>query len=168
MSETSGGEVYAKHITERLAAEVERKKTLEGRGTTLVTTSSTLLTIIFALTVFITGKEASFKFNNDVAIWFLLAALLVFVASAVAAIYVQTFAIKYTVTSAQSLRGMVETNHWNDPADLAQRECAWHDMETTLSIRSANDEKAGYVIGSFVLQVAAIFLLGVSLGIELF
>jgi hypothetical protein len=54
------GAVYQAMVDSLLKAEYERRKTLEGRGATLLTASASMLTLIFALTVFVTGKDHVF------------------------------------------------------------------------------------------------------------
>jgi hypothetical protein len=80
------GKVYEQLVGAHVAAEFDRKKTLEGRGTTILTTSGSLLTLIFGLTVVVSGKDA--KFGNHWAVLLLMAALLAFVVSAVIAIFI--------------------------------------------------------------------------------
>ncbi|MGB9248453.1 MAG: hypothetical protein WCC28_01530 [Mycobacterium sp.] len=80
-------------VSDLLAAEFDRRKTLEGRGAALMTASVCLVTLIFALTVILTGKDHVFA--NRYAVYFLLAALVSFVISAVIAIMVQTRGFNY-------------------------------------------------------------------------
>lgn len=51
------GKVYEQLVGAVVTAEFDRKKSLEGRGTTIVTTSTSLLALIFGLTVIVTGKD---------------------------------------------------------------------------------------------------------------
>lgn len=85
------GKVWEQMLGAVVAAEFDRKKTLEGRGTTILTTSGSLLTLIFGLTVVVSGKDA--KFENPWAIMFLMGALFAFVVSAVIAIYIAAWGL---------------------------------------------------------------------------
>jgi len=68
-------------VKDLLAAKYDRRARMEGRGSTIVTTSASLLTVVFGLTVVVTGKD--YVFANCYAVFALLAALLAFVISAV-------------------------------------------------------------------------------------
>jgi uncharacterized membrane protein len=68
-------------VKDLLAAEYDRRARMEGRGSTIVTTSASLLTVVFGLTVVVTGED--YVFANCYAVFALLAALLAFVISAV-------------------------------------------------------------------------------------
>lgn len=50
------GKVWQSMVSDLLAAEFDRRKTLAGRGATLLTASASLVTLIFGLTVIVTGK----------------------------------------------------------------------------------------------------------------
>src|ERR1700733_1286148 len=83
------GKVWEQMAAAVVAAEFDRKKTLEARGTTILTTSGSLLTLIFGLTVVVSGKDA--RFEDPWAVMLLMGSLLAFVFSAVIAIFVAVY-----------------------------------------------------------------------------
>src|SRR6476659_5906451 len=80
---SAGGRVYEQMMAAVMAAEYDRRKAVEGRGAAILTTSTTMLTLIFGLTVLVIGKDQPFK--NHLALWFVTSALAAFVLSAVIA-----------------------------------------------------------------------------------
>lgn len=160
------GKVYDGMIENLLTAEFDRRKTLEGRGATLMAASGTMLTLIFGLTVIVTGKDPVFK--SGCAVDLLLAALAAFVVSAVTAIFVQTYGFKYQTASRDFLREVVENNdNWARRADDAARMWAVRRVNTITSLREGNNAKACLVTASLWAQVVAIGLLSASVGVEL-
>jgi hypothetical protein len=153
-------------IESLVTAEFDRRKTLEGRGATLLTASGTMLTLIFGLTVLVTGKDAVFA--DRCAVDLLIAALAAFVVSAVVAIFVQTYGFKYRTPSREFLREVVDDNdNWGRRADDAARMWARRRVNTIASLREGNNTKAVLVAVSLWSQVIAIALLSGSVGLEL-
>jgi hypothetical protein len=69
------GEIYTDHVCKLLDAEYDRRKVLEARGDSIIKTSSGIIALIFALAVFISGKDYKFT-NHWNSIWFLVGALI--------------------------------------------------------------------------------------------
>ncbi|WP_425005769.1 hypothetical protein [Mycolicibacterium sp. S3B2] len=158
-------EVYAQHVGGLLEGEYERRKTLEARGGSIITTSAAVIALIFSLTVFISGKD--YKYTNHLnSIYILGAALLAFVVSATIAIYVQSWGLKYTITGKKTLLAMTQ-GLWDLPSDDAKRMCLQRLVNTTLTMREGNDRKAVAAQYSVIVQVVAVILLGLSLIFEL-
>lgn len=153
-------------VKDLLAAEYDRRAKMEGRGSTIVTASASLLTLVFGLIVVITGKD--YVFTNGYAIFALLAALVAFVISAVLGIVVQSYAFAYKTISPESLRQLTSKRLWDDrPADYAARDDVSQQVTTISTMREANQRTAKLVTASLVFQVVAIVLLSVSIGLEL-
>jgi hypothetical protein len=156
--------VYEQMMSAQMTAEFDRRKAIEGRGAAILTTSTTMLTLIFGLVVIVTGKNEPFK--NQLALWLLTAALGALVVSALFAIVVQTFGFKHTVPSRQLLNGLTGS-HWSRSEDDARRMWVRRQVLTTLSLRSSNNLRATLVVWSLRAQVVAIALLAASVGVEL-
>jgi hypothetical protein len=124
-----------------------------------------MLTLIFGLTVIITGKD--YTFRNHCAVWFLTLALAAFVVAAVIAIFIQTYGFKYTVTSTATLDGLVQDANWHRTEDDARRMWVSRQVQTIKSLRHGNNRKAALVIWSLGFEVLAIALLALSVGFEL-
>ncbi|BBZ51998.1 hypothetical protein MHEI_37150 [Mycobacterium heidelbergense] len=163
---SAAGQIYQAMVSDLLKCEFDRRRALEGRGATLVTSSGALLTLIFGLTVLVTGKDQVFQ--NRWAIWVLLAALVAFVASALIAIFIQSWGFKYAITSRKTLKSLARDNtEWARLADDATRSWLTRQVNTICSLRDGNDMKAKLVTWSLGFQVAAITLLSASVGIDL-
>ncbi|WKG03069.1 hypothetical protein [Mycolicibacterium sp. HK-90] len=160
------GRIYLAITDKLLAAEYDRRKAFEGRAAALLTSSGTMLTLIFGLTVLVTGKDAVFA--SPAAIYALIAAMIAFLASAVVAIVVQAQGYEYSVLSDDSLRSLArDNNEWARRADDATRAWVNKQVSTICTMRAGNSTKAKQVAFSLWSQVAAIALLAVSVGIEL-
>lgn len=158
------GGIYSAMVGNLVTAEFNRRKSLEARGATIVATATAMLTIIFGLTVIVTGKD--YVFSNTCAQFFLGAALTSFVASAVLAIVVQTYGFKYTVIGPETLRSITNEN-WDRSAEDAQRMWIRRQVNTVISLRETNDTRADLVAFSLGCHVAAILLLTASIVFEL-
>lgn len=159
------GTIYQAMVGNLLAAEYDRRAKTEARGSTLVTTSASLLTLVFGLTVVVTGKD--YVFTNGFAVLTLIAALISFVVSAVLGIVVHALAMPYSTVGRASLDQLTDDSFWRLPADEAVREDVAQQVDTIRTLRHGNERKAKWVTASLVSQVVAIFLLTVSVGIEL-
>jgi hypothetical protein len=83
-------------------------------------------------------------------------------------IFVQTYLFKYTVISRESLRSRPRDNkEWARLADDATRSWLTRQVNTICSLRRGNNGKARLVTWSLILQVVAIALLSVSVGLDL-
>jgi hypothetical protein len=162
---SAAGEVYEKLAGTLLAVEQDRRKRVEGRGATILTTSTTMLTLIFGLTVIVTGREYTFK--SHYAVWSLTLALAAFVVSAVIAIFVQTYGFKYGVLSTATLESLVKNVNWYRTEDDARRMWVHSQVQTIKTLRQSNKRKADLVIWSLGFEVLAIALLALSVGLEL-
>lgn len=159
------GKVYQTMVGSLLAAEYDRRAKIEARGSTIVTTSASLLTLVFGLTVVVTGKD--YAFTNGFAILALLAALSSFVISTVLGIVIQNYSFAYKVISPETLRQLTDNASWDRTANFAARADVSQQVTTICSLREVNERKSRLVTVSLVFQVVAITLLSVSIGIEL-
>ncbi len=162
---SAAGKVYETLVGSLLTAEQDRRKSVEGRGATILTTSTTMLTLIFGLTIILTGKD--YVFRNHNAVCFLTLALAAFVVSAAVAIFVQTYGFKYAVTSTKTLESLVEEVNWDRTEDDARRMWVNRQVQTIKSLRQGNNRKAGLAMWSLGFEVLAIALLALSVGLEL-
>jgi hypothetical protein len=159
------GTIYQAMVGNLLAAEYERRAKMEARGSTLVTASASLLTLVFGLTVVVTGKD--YVFTNGFAVLTLIAALIAFVVSAVLGIVVHALPVPYNTVGRASLDQLTDDSFWQLSADEALRNDVWQQGDTIRTLRIGNERKAKWVTASLVAQVMAILLLTVSVGIEL-
>lgn len=161
-------EVFAEYIAARKVDELDRRKRVEDRGAAIVTTSSSLLTLVFLLTVFVTGsdKDAA-KLVSRTAGSFLLVALACFVIAVVIGIAVQHTMWKSKRVALSTLQNMFDgTSDWHGDADEALRVCAFLDYEVLKSISEGTALKAKLILIALGFQGVAVLLLLCSLGIE--
>lgn len=164
---SAAGKIYQAAVTAMLAAEFERRKTLEARGATLTTGSTSLVALIFGLTVLVTGKDS--VLTSHWAVYVLLAGLLFFVVAAVIGIFVQMYLHKYDVPDCEYLDTLAGTDEeWARTADHAVRTDVSQKVRTLCSLRDGNASKAKLILAGLVVQIVAIAFLAVSLGVELY
>jgi hypothetical protein len=160
------GKVYEQLVSAVTTAEFDRKKTLEGRGATIITTSTSLLALIFGLTVIVTGKEH--LFHSHCAVKLLIASLAAFVLSAVIAIFIATYGTAYRLTGPETLEHLTDHKNWEDRTeDDARRMWVNRQVNTINTLRRGNDRKAKAVTWSLAVQVLAIALLSAAAAIEI-
>jgi hypothetical protein len=162
------GLVFQAMVRDLLAAEYDRRTKMEGRGSMIVTASASLLTVVFSLTVVVTGKD--YVFESCLAVVALLAALLAFVVSAVLGIVVGAYGFNYRTVDRKTLKRLTDQQgeFWTMSADDAVNHDVEQQVETICSLRNANKKKANLVTAGLVSPVLAITLLSVSLGLELY
>lgn len=159
------GKVYQLMVASLLATEFDRKKTLEARGAVLVTSSVSLLTLVSGVMVLLVGKD--YVFRDHCSFMILLGALLAFIASAVCAVFVQTYGFGYTVMDRATLKNLENNSNWSRTADDAARNWVHWQVISICSLRESNGIKANLIVCGLALQVLAIILLSGSLGLEL-
>jgi len=159
------GKVYQLMVASFLAAEFDRKKTLEARGATLVTSSVSLLTLVTALTVLVAGKD--YVFRDHRAFMVLLVALAAFIAAGAVGVFVQTYGFKFRVMDAATLEVLANQPNWERTADDAARNWVHWQVMSICTLREGNNTKAALIGIGLGFQLLAIVLLAVSVGIEL-
>jgi hypothetical protein len=149
-----------------VAAEFDRKKTLEVRGTTILTASGSLLTLIFGLTVLVTGKD--YVFGSGISAVLLMASLAAFVVSAIIAIFIAAYGTAYRLVGRETLECLTGDEFWEKKtADEARRMWVQRQVNTIKTLRRGNNRKATAVIWSLAAQVLAMTLLSLSVAVEL-
>jgi len=156
------GETYAAFIESELKREHDRRSALDARAIALSTTSSALLTLVFAITVIVTGKE--YQFSSAGARGLLLS-LALFVVAAVLGL-IANVSRKYQVADRDTLREMTN-GHWTDTEVDARNICAGLSVTTIATLRCGNDFKDDLIRVAFGLQITAILGLVVTVGWEL-
>lgn len=133
----------------------------------MLTSSASVLALVFGLTVLVTGKDAVFA--SHAAVWVLCASLLFFVLAAGFAIVVQAHMYKYEVVSKEYLASLAASDtEWSQSADHAVRSDVSQKVRTLGSLRDGNKVKAVFTIVGLWLQMGAIALLAVSIGLEFY
>lgn len=159
------GPVFTEFIEKELAYERDRRKSLDARGISALTTSSTLVTLIVGLGAIVTsvdGFEPGWP-----AIALLGFALLAFVLTALLGLLANRL-VKYQVVDPAQLRTWRDHDKkWNDEADKAKRVIAEANITTIETLRKGNGRKAKLLEAALWSQLAAIVLLAAAVGVVL-
>jgi len=153
----NAGSEYARLISDQLAEERDRKKSLEQRGTAVVTTVSALTSLLLGLGALVT-KSASFSLPEQ-ARPFVVWALISFVVAAVLAV-ATNLPVGYREPDIPGLRRLVTPENWGDNQDTGSISVA--DVQVTIieSARKANGRKALLLVAALSAEVVAVALLG--------
>ena len=162
---SAAGKIYEQVTAAVVASEFDRKKTLEGRGSTLVTASASLLTLTFGVIFVVTGKDYLFK--SGWAVGLLLASLAAFLVSAVIAVFVAVEGTEYAVIADETLDALTTGDKWNKTEDNARLMWVRRQVDTAKSLRESNNKNVTRVAWSLWIQVLAIALLAGSVVVEL-
>lgn len=157
------GDAYSAFIEAELKNERDRRTSLDARGLAIVTTSSGIITLIFALSALVTGPD--FKISDAGRNW-LISSLVGFILSGVVGIAANANMFGYRVASIDTLRKML-TEHWKDSEPSAKNVSSTLHVQTLQSLRRGNDTKVYILTLGLSLQAVAITLLAVAILIEL-
>jgi hypothetical protein len=157
-----GRTVYAEYIKDQLEAQEARKASLEQRGLAVITTSGALVTLLFGLTALTTKRAQTFDIPH-LAASFLVVALVFFVLAAVSAL-VTNVPRSYQGVTVDSLRSAVKSR-WDDTEEVASRKVALTQLDVLAAAKKVNTEKGYALITGMVLEIFAVALVGVAMGI---
>lgn len=147
------GLAYGQLIADQLTEERSRKASLEARAVTVITTSSALATLLFALTA---GLTATSKFRlSGPAKLPLLLTLVTFVFSAAFSLAANV-PLQYREPTSAGLARLVNTNYWSASAEIGEIRVAEAQVVCLAAARSANDLKARVLIGAIFFELLAI------------
>jgi hypothetical protein len=147
------GRAYGQLIADQLTEERSRKASLEARGVTVITTSSALATLLFALTA---GLTATSKFILPVSAKLpLLLTLVTFVFSAVLSLVVNV-PLRYREPTLAGLAGLLNSNYWKAPAEVGEIRVAEAQVTSLAAARYANNLKGRLLIGAIFFELLAI------------
>lgn len=111
----------------------------------------------------------NFVYQNVFAIGALLAAMVLFLASAILAILVQAYGYEYSVISDDALKALARDHQeWGRRADDATRAGVAKQVSTICTMRGGNSTKATLIQWSLWLLVCGIVFLSISASVELF
>lgn len=156
------GETYAKFIEAELKAEYDRRASVDARALAIVTSSSGFLTLVFAITVLVTGKDYTFSAAGARG---LVGSLAAFSVAAFVGLGANA-SLKYKVPEAATLLRMT-SDHWTDSETAARNISAGLNVTTLATLRTGNNRKALAVLVAFGFQMAAILGLLLTLCWEL-
>ena len=152
----SGPDVYSDFIKTLIDAESARKTSTESKGTAVITTSSALVTILFAL-VAVVASRTTFKLPASAHGW-LVGAIVSFVLAAATAILV-SFPLPYGQTNItlSDLR-----TWWGDTVDTAEAAVSGLRLRALTAARRMNAVKAGILAVACTAELVGLILLTVA------
>lgn len=153
---TDAGSVYSQLISDQVTEERSRKTSLEARGITVITTSGTLATLLFALTAGLTATK-NFKLAEPAKLPLLLA-LISFVVAAIFGLATNVPLI-YREATPQGLAKLVDAKYWTAPPAVGQLRVAAAQVTLLAAARSANNLKVRFLISAIAAELLAVILL---------
>jgi hypothetical protein len=161
MPDARAGDAYSRLIDDQVNQERDRKASLESRGVTVVTTSSALATLLFALTAGLT-TAASFKLPGSAKLPLILA-LATFVLAAVLGL-ATNIPLRYRGPTAEALGNLCNPNYWDGAAALGQRRVAEAQVRGLQYARDANAYKVVLLLSAIGCELAAAGILAWAIG----
>ncbi len=155
----SAGPVFLDLIKSQLDEERNRKSSLEQRGITVITTSSTLVTLLFAFTALATKANPTYVLATGARGW-LFVSLMFFVAAAVAGL-VSNWTLSYVEVDALEFKNLLQTR-WNDPTTEVAERVAMFNLDVIEGARGRNNLKSNAVRVGITLELFAIATLAIS------
>jgi len=158
-----GSTIYSEYLQEQLAGEDARKESIEKRGLAVITTSGTIVSLLFGLVAVLTGAD-KYTLPSGAEPW-LGAALGAFVLAALAGI-VTNMPLLYLGVKPQELKGAVD-NLWEDAPDIAEKRVAATQVKVLTRAKSMNAAKGWILVGAVVAQLAAVVFLALAVRVIL-
>jgi hypothetical protein len=152
-AEAGGTETYAALIGRELDAQELRKASLEQRGLAVITTAGALTSLLFGLAAFST-KSAHALVLPASARHLLIAALVLFFASAVGALVVNAPLI-YQAVKPVEIRGRLNETPIRGH-EAASRDIAFTQLKALESAKKMNGIKGWALLASMVVEAAAV------------
>lgn len=154
--EQVGHHAFSALISEQLEEERARKQSLEQRGLAVVTSSGTLVTLLFALAALVTKPE-TFQLPPD-SKKYLAVAVGAFAIAGVLGIFTNK-PLRYEEPSTDWLRSLTAPTIWNNASEaIAARRAAESRVNTIDSFRSKNVQKVRLLAFAIGLEVVAVGL----------
>jgi hypothetical protein len=161
MPDGGAGKAYGALIADQLAEERNRKASLEARGVTIITTSGTLVTALFALTEGLSAA-AELKLPGHAKLALILA-LGAFVLAAIAGL-ATNFPLRYKEPTPNGLAKLVDTDYWTAAAEIGQIRVAAAEITILAVSRSANSLKAALLLVGISFELLAVIFLSWAVG----
>lgn len=158
---SEGSQPYQELLTGLLAEERERKKSIEARGLSVVTSSGTLATLLFALAALVTGSEG-FKLPSG-SRPLLVASIILFALAGTLGIFTNK-PLRYAEPATDWLNKLTQPAVWDKTtATLAARRAAEARIASIESFRVKNQTKVNLLTAAIALQVIAVVVLAVAM-----
>jgi hypothetical protein len=153
-----GSSVYTAYVKEQIESQDARKSSIEQRGLAVISTSGTLVSLLFGLVAVLTGAE-DYKLPGGAEPW-IYAALVAFVLAAVTGILCN-LPLFYRGVKAGKL-GEALKAQWQDEAGKAEREVTVTNIDVLTQATRLNSIKGIILIVAISLEVLAVAFLAVA------
>ena len=153
MPDANAGRAYGQLIVDQLLEERTRKASLEARGITVITTSSALATLLFALTA---GLTATSRFRLPPATKLPLVLTLVTFVFAAAFSLAVNLPLRYREPTVAGLAKLASPNYWKAAPEIGEIRVAEAQVTSLAAARSANNLKVMLLIGAIFFELMAI------------
>lgn len=162
---TDVGSQWADFVEDQLTREFDRRGTLDTKGLAIVTSSGTLVSLVFAIgAIAIARKDTNFIPTATIAVPATLS-LILFVIAATLGLFA-TRVIEYSVADPRSLEKM-RTEHWKLTDTQARSVVMWYKIGTLKDVRAGNNSKAMLVLYGLLTEVSAVAVLAIGVGAAL-
>lgn len=157
--EKPGFEVWAAFFETALTGQEARKSSIEQRGIAVITTSGTLVTLLFAVIGLATKEGQTFTLPNDTRRW-LIAAVVLLVLAALCGL-ASNIPLAYAGLTAAGMRGVIDTM-WRESAWAASGRVARTRVDLFDRAQQVNKKKAWILFAGVVLEAGALIPLAVA------
>lgn len=161
---STGYAVYGEFIKAELEIQDKRKASFEQRGLAVITTSGTLVTLLFALAALSTKQAATFVLPASAKTW-LSIALVMFFASALAALLSNAPFI-YQAVPVPSIRARLREDPSRD-AEAAAKDIAFSRLDALESAKKNNSIKGWALAAAMTCQALAVGCVAAAIWIVL-
>jgi hypothetical protein len=159
------GQIYAELVTTRLTEEEGRGRSLQARGLAVVTTSGTLVTLIFAIAQFALRSKVVATVPSA-SRWLLTIATVTFVGAAVGGL-LANLPRDIGRPSSSNIAEKIE-NEWSKQAAAAEKTVARDRVCQLQKLEGANDVAAWAVLAGLAAEVLAIALAAAAVVVAIF
>lgn len=160
MAQESGRAVWNDFLKDELASEEARRTSLEQRGTSVITVSGALVTLLFGLSALATKAEPTYKLTSE-ARAYLYVALALFVVSALLAIATNVPLLYGAVD--ESVAQEIIDKYLEDSVSHAETRIAATRANLLPSNRKSNGLKALFLLGAVAIQAVAVLFVGLAI-----
>jgi hypothetical protein len=159
------GQVYASLVTTRLAEEEGRHRSLQARGLAVVTTSGTLVTLIFAVAQFVLPSRVIARVP-DASRWMLTIAAVAFVGAAICGLWANIPRDLGRPVSSE-IAGKIDSE-WGKSSAPAEKTVALTRARQLQKLEGVNDAAAWDVLAGLAAEVFAIALAAAAVIVAIF
>jgi hypothetical protein len=154
-----GSTVYLEYIKDQVAQQDERKESIEKRGLAVITSSGTIVSLLFALVAILTGVE-KYELPAGAEPW-LGAALGGFGLATLAGI-LTNLPLRYEAVEAEELEKAIQ-HSWDDAPEKAEREVAATEIKVLATAKWLNTLKGWILIVAISSQLVAVISLTLAI-----